>query len=113
VEASFASKLLHTIRPNDFPTWDEWIGKNATILDGFVDLSIPSSRKDKDEQCDEADKRYKDLTNWFKKYIDSVEGKMVLDLFDQYYPKFKDKLSPIKKIDLVLWQWHRERDKQT
>jgi hypothetical protein len=42
VEASFASKLLHTISP-DFPTWDTWIGK-------YTKIKIPTSGKGKKDQ---------------------------------------------------------------
>jgi hypothetical protein len=93
VEASFASKLLHTLRP-DFPTWDIWIGKCSGI-------KIPATGiKD---QFAVAVERYAKLTAWFDDYIRSKEGKIVLKLFNRYYPAFN--LTDAKKIDLVMWQW--------
>jgi hypothetical protein len=94
VEASFASKLLHTICPDDFPTWDKWIGK-------YTKIKIPSN-KDKQKQFNQAVERYINLTTWFKDYIISKQGETVLKLFNNYYPAFK--LTNTKKIDLVLWQ---------
>jgi hypothetical protein len=91
VEASFAAKLLHTLHP-DFPTWDRWIGK-------YTGIKIPGPGV---KQFAVAVEQYGKLTAWFDGYSRSKTGKVVLRLFDQYYPAFC--LTNTKKIDLVLWQ---------
>jgi hypothetical protein len=104
VEASFSSKLFHTLRPV-FPTWDHWIGKSAGI-------KIPGPGVK--DQFSVAVERYSKLTVWFDNYIRSKTGKAILRLFDQYYPFWSKPetsggftLTDTKKIDLVLWQWGR------
>jgi hypothetical protein len=106
VEASFASKLLHTIRP-EFPTWDTWIGKYTKIK-----IPRPGECEGEKDQFTLAVKRYDKLTAWFDEYIHSKQGKMVLKLFNQYYPAPAFKLTDTKKIDLVLWQWRHKGEKQ-
>jgi hypothetical protein len=92
MEASFAAKLLHTLRP-DFPTWDKWIGKHTGI-------KIPGSGVN--DQFTAAVEQYDKLTAWFNDCIQSKTGKAALRLFDRYYPAFS--LTATKKIDLLLWQ---------
>jgi hypothetical protein len=99
VEASFASKLLHTLRPG-FPTWDRWIGKHTGI-------KIPGPGVK--DQFTVAVERYDKLTAWFNNYIHSKTGKATLRLFNRYYPAFS--LTDTKKIDLVLWQMKLEKEK--
>jgi hypothetical protein len=101
VEASFSSKLLHTLLPEKYPTWDEFIGRNTKI-------TIPKAGTPK-EKFDKAVKGYEQLIQWFKSYRDSTNGKDMLALFEKYYPN--SGISDIKKIDLVLWQMDREKDK--
>jgi hypothetical protein len=92
VEASFATKLLHTLCPG-FPTWDQWIGKHTGIK-----IPGPGAK----DQFTAAVEQYDKLTAWFNNYIQSKTGKATLRLFNRYYPAFS--LTDTKKIDLVLWQ---------
>jgi hypothetical protein len=97
VEASFSSKLLHTINPH-FPAWDKWIGQATGI-------SIPPSKnKDKKEQFETAVKRYGLLTAWFKDYIAGEPGKQALCRFDEYFPRYQTRITAVKKVELILWQ---------
>jgi hypothetical protein len=94
VEASFSSKLLHTINPH-FPAWDKWIGRATGI-------SIPpSGTKD---QFETAVQRYGLLTAWFKDYIAGEPGKQALCRFDEYFPRYQRRITAVKKVELILWQ---------
>jgi hypothetical protein len=94
VEASFSAKLLHTIRPYDLPTWDDFIGKNTKV-------EIPKGGA-KEQRITATVEKYDELTKWFNDYRNSENGRKMLSLFDQSFPSFD--ISDIKKIDLVLWQ---------
>jgi hypothetical protein len=96
VEASFASKLLHTINHAKFPTWDRWIGKNTGII-------IPPTMAVKEKQKQKATEGYAELVQWFADYRQSENGKKMLAEFDKNFACFTG-ITDIKKIDLVLWQ---------
>jgi hypothetical protein len=97
VESSFSSKLLHTLLPETFPTWDRCIGANTDIvIPDAVELPDPQAR------IKTAVRRYDSLTVWFNKYKVSENGQDMLRRFDRRFPG--SSISDIKKIDLVLWQ---------
>jgi hypothetical protein len=92
IDASFSSKLLHTIQP-DKPTWDHWIGRNTGII------IPPFNSKDR---LNTAIIRYEKLIAYFNDYKSSEEGKILIQMFDLKFPN--SGITNTKKIDLVLWQ---------
>jgi hypothetical protein len=96
LEASFASKLLATIDPK-LPIWDKLVLKH-------FNLKPPSRilhREDRERQANDV---YERLKNKYKDLIDKDEGQKMIELFDHYFPKMKEKIKPIKKIDFIIWQ---------
>ena len=86
-EASFSSKLLHTIN-NDMPILDSIVLKNLNLYNEYK-----SRKSNKTEIYDKLNSTYKELS-YTHKYI-----------VDEFNRKFLDiKISDIKKIDFVLWQ---------
>ncbi len=92
-EPSFSSKLVATLNP-DQPVWDVNILKNTQI-------KMPSySSKKKFQQAKSA---YAAIQEWYKKFLVSKDGALILNLFDQQVPEHA-KITPLKKVDFVLWQ---------
>ena len=96
LEASFASKLLATINPK-LPIWDK------LVLDYFK-LEPPSRTLPPEERIKQANAVYEELRKKYKELIDKDEGQKMIELFNRYYPKIKEKIMPIKKIDFIIWQ---------
>jgi hypothetical protein len=96
LEASFASKLLHTINP-ELPIWDKY------VLDYFK-LKAPSRNMGEKERIKKANDVYEELKTKYKELQNKEEGKMMIEKFDGCYPEYKKDISPIKKIDFIIWQ---------
>ncbi|GHV23871.1 hypothetical protein FACS189494_12120 [Spirochaetia bacterium] len=94
LEASFSSKLLATINPN-LPVWDQF------ILNHF-NLEKPPTNLSNDTRIIQANNVYEAIIQKYKTFLASDESKTWIKLFDEYYPNCK--ITPIKKIDLILWQ---------
>ncbi len=93
VEASFASKLLATINP-DFPIWDSQVVRALGYkIDGETSF---------EERINEYIKTYAKLTEEVKTFIDSEQGQICIQLFDELFPNHKH-ISDLKKIDFYLW----------
>lgn len=93
MEISFCSKMLHTFDDCQ-PIWDSVV---ATEHFGF---KRPYSYcKNPIERCVS---RYADYTEAFTHYINSGEGRTLVDIFDNQYPNCG--ISDMKKIDFILWQ---------
>jgi len=100
VEFSFVSKLLATIDP-ELPIMDS----NVRSVLGF---NYPTGKN----KIEEAGVIYRELEEWYKKFIPSKEGVKWLKLFDKEYPCSKTKITSIKKIDFILWQLGAEINKE-
>ena len=91
-EASFASKLVASVNP-DLPVLDAFVLKN-------VGLRMPSrSHRDR---LGELGKVYAQVEDWYALALESAAGKAALAAFDTAYPD--SGATPLKKLDLVLWQ---------
>jgi hypothetical protein len=92
IEASFSSKLIATINPNQ-PIIDQYVLKN-------LNLKKPTysdrNRLIKTVQV------YADVCKGLNEIRESEEGKEIIRQFDEKYPNFS--ITDIKKIDLVFWQ---------
>ena len=92
LEASFSSKLVHTLDPEQ-PIWD------GNVTGRHFGYRLPAcNTKDREKKILERYGRYK---RDFLKYMASDEGKAVIRAFDEAFPKtgFTD----LKKVDFVLW----------
>lgn len=94
VEASFASKLLATIKPEQ-PIWDQYVLK-------FFGENPQLKSKDKDDRIEEAIEKYKILEEKFNEFKDSSDGKLCIDTFDKLAPHYTH-INKTKKIDFILW----------
>ncbi len=92
IEASFASKLVATLDPSK-PVVD-------SIVLGHFELRLPY-RKLPDRHA-KVVALYRQLCTNYAQLIDSPTGVLLTELFDLRYPG--NILTPLKKIDLVLWQ---------
>lgn len=91
-EASFSSKLLATIDPS-MPIWDIFVLEN---------LNLKRPAQYSKSRFDDTVKLYNKIVQWYDKIIISEEGRLMLEIFDNKYPK--SGISNVKKIDFILWQ---------
>jgi len=91
-EASFTSKLIATVDPTQ-PVIDSVVLKN-------LDLRLPSHGTEHrlDRLCDV----HRDLKGQLEAILKTEPGKYIVEQFRTLYPKAK--ITPIKMVDLVLWQ---------
>lgn len=93
LESSFSSKLVHTHNPN-LPIWDKFILKNIGIK---PPLSYSIDRINKTNAV------YERIKKWYSQYINSNEGHLIIDIFDDMVDD-SSSITNLKKIDFVLWQ---------
>ena len=93
VEASFVSKLLHTLN-NEMPIWDRFVLQN-------LDLKMPACQGEK--KIEYAVRIYQDIIVWYKKALSVAEVNQKLIEFDELFPEYKW-FSKTKKLDFLLWQ---------
>lgn len=96
VEASFASKMLATIIP-DNPIWDKRIAKA---------LGIKLINCNKEEKISTYVKIYDELREKVKEFINTKSGKECIRLFNKTFPNYTT-VSNFKKIDHYLWSLGR------
>lgn len=92
VEASFASKLLATINPA-LPVIDSVILKN-------LGMRLPSATEP--DRILKVCKIHKQLAECFQEFLNSDNGKYLVEAFKRKYPNAK--ITETKMLDLVLWQ---------
>lgn len=95
LEASFTSKMLHTINPK-MPIWDTEVLKKTKVI---APKYWSANRKETTVSC------YKHIQNWYAETLISPEGKSMLAIFDLKCG-FTD-ITDVKKIDFMLWQQNR------
>jgi len=93
VDASFSSKLLHTVNP-DMPIWDSHVLK-------ALGIEAPESYKDKEIQIGKSVETYDHLVRWYDERRHSGEAKRLAEAFDEAIPGAQ--ISETKKVDWVLW----------
>jgi hypothetical protein len=91
-EASFASKLLATIRP-DMPVIDSVVLRN-------VNLTLP--RYNVSDRAARLEHLHETLASWFKTFLATETGCYLVRRFREEYPDAH--ISKVKMLDLVLWQ---------
>jgi len=98
LEASFASKLLATIDLK-LPVWDTYI-----LFHFGLGNQKTSAKMEKQKRINHANTVYNKLQQGYKNFLTTEESKLWIKLFNEHYPQYKDKLTPIKKIDIILWR---------
>ncbi len=92
VEASFSSKLLHTIDATK-PIWDQYVLQN---------LGLVLTGKTQEEKLKNAIVLYKQIEKWYEDYLKTQEAQENIAVFDQMLPEYTW-VSDVKKIDCLLW----------
>lgn len=87
IELSFSSKMLATIQPNK-PIWDSHVSR-------FLDTRDP-------KDIAEAIKKYTDLENLYKSFLNTPDADNWIAAFDSAFPEYKW-ISKTKKIDFIIW----------
>ena len=93
VEASFTSKLLHTLN-NDMPIWDRFVLQN-------LGLKMPVCESEKKLKL--ASEIYNEIVKWYKSALSDEKINQKLLEFDEFFPEYKH-FSKTKKLDFFLWQ---------
>lgn len=93
VEASFSSKMLHTIN-SDMPIWDKFV---------LQKLKKKLTGKTKEEKLKNAIQIYEEITDWYKTYLKTQEATEYIKEIDSLFPMYCW-FSKTKKIDFLLWQ---------
>ncbi len=88
IEASFASKMLATLHPNQ-PIWDKYVIHN---------LELEVSEKSLDVAVDV----YEKMVEWYGQYIRSLNGQQCIKKFGEILPGYAW-ISDVKKVDYFLW----------
>ena len=97
VEASFVSKLLHTLN-NDMPIWDAFVLKNLEKKKPY------GTGEKKIEKCVSV---YDEIVAWYKIALASDEIERKIMEFDKAFPEYTG-FSKTKKLDFMLWQMRTE-----
>jgi len=92
-EPSFSSKLAATLDPNE-PIWDKHVLQNT----GQKAPHYSASNK-----MERAKTVFKKVRDWHTKHMESAEGKMMIEIFNNMV-KEHDRITNIKKVDFILWK---------
>jgi hypothetical protein len=92
-EPSFSSKLVATLNPEE-PIWDTFVLANTNTRAPLY------SDKNK---IGKAKIAYKAIQDWYREFLKSDEGKLVIGCFDSMV-SCCGKIADTKKVDFVLWQ---------
>ncbi|MGL5380095.1 hypothetical protein [Clostridium sp.] len=90
VHASFASKLLATVNP-ELPIIDKFI-RNHLELEAYFGVS----------NIDKIIEQYYEIVEIYRCFLNTNQSKEWIRLFDEKFPY--NNITPIKKIDFILWQ---------
>ena len=95
IEASFASKMLHTL-DNDSPIWDKKV-VDFLVKKGVIERPKPYG----DKRLKERIKTFQDIKEWYK---NKSNIQPLVDYFNQNYKTGRsDEISDEKKADFIIW----------
>ena len=95
VEASFASKLLHTL-DNGSPIWDKKV-VDFLVKKGVIERPKPYG----DKRLKERIKTFHEIKKWYK---NKSNIQPLVDYFNQNYKTGRsDEISDVKKADFIIW----------
>lgn len=98
LEVSFASKLISAVNPA-LPIWDQYVVRNL----GYEKEWERYRYKSPEERIMKAVEVYEGICGWYADFLSSGTGKNCIAEFNKALPKYKDKLTNVKKIDFLLW----------
>lgn len=98
IEVSFSSKLIAAADPTR-PILDS----NVLGKLGCVQEWNNVAKKTPAERIERAVQIYNCMDKAYDKFIASEEGRACIGKFDRILPRYKDKLSNVKKVDYILW----------
>lgn len=98
IEPSFSSKLVSAVNP-ELPIWDKYVLENLGLKMEWDNCQNQNS----EIRLKKAIEIYGKILLWYDEYIKSDSGKNCIEKFDEVLPKYKDKLTSVKKIDYLLW----------
>ena len=101
VTPSFASKLLSMVNP-DMPVLDSVVRKNLRELEN-LDIKLAWHSKP-EERIKRGIAAYEEIRKWYENHFKTGKAKEWIKLFDEEYRESKNKITDVKKIDLILWQ---------
>ena len=93
IEASFASKMLATLKP-EMPIWD-------SIVLSKLDLK-PCMSQDKEKRLQKTVEIYNSIVAWYDDFNRSPDAQRFVQEFDRAFPEFIS-FSKMKKIDFLIW----------
>ena len=95
-EVSYGSKLIATEDPN------------RPVIDFFVrkELDITPPDRNSDDFVDDWCSIYVEIEKIYGEVLAGNDGRDFVKQFDEVFPSLKD-LTPVKKIDILLWQGSR------
>ena len=88
VEASYSSKMLATIDPNQ-PIWDQYVLHN---------LGLVLTGKTQKEKLDNAILLYGEIDRWYREFLETDDGRECIRTFDRWLPSYSW-ITSVKKID--------------
>lgn len=98
IEVSFSSKLIAVVDPTR-PIWDSNVLGKLGCAQEWDDVA----KKTPAERIERAVQIYNCMDKAYDKFIASEEGRSCIGKFDRILPRYKDKLSNVKKVDYILW----------
>lgn len=98
IEVSFSSKLIAAADPTK-PIWDSNVLGKLGCVQEWKDVE----KKTPEERIQRAVQIYNCMNEAYDKFIASEEGRACIGKFDRILPRYKDKLSNVKKVDYILW----------
>ena len=91
IEASFASKMLSTLKP-EMPIWDSIVLSKLGLK--------PCQSQDKEKRLSKTVEIYNDIVTWYDAFNRSSEAQRFVESFDRAFPEFRY-FSKMKKIDFM------------
>lgn len=96
IDLSFASKMLHTLKPKKYPIYDSMVAK-------ALDLNkVKYSKQNVEKRIKDSVDLYNDLLDMYKK----KDVKHLASIFDKAFPR--EPISDIKKADFLIW-WYGKK----
>ena len=102
---SFTSKMLAAVNPN-LPIWDSFVLKNL----GLDKQWNRCNTADKETRIKEAVKIYDEIKRLYSEFLAGEEGQKCVQLFDETFPDYKNRITNVKKIDFWLWSKREEKE---
>ena len=104
IEASFASKMLHTVNP-DMPIWDSIVLSKLNLSEKVLPYKM--NRLTTEARLNKCEEVYNELKKWYE----TDEATTLEAQFDKEYPEHKEDIGRTKKIDFMLWGKEDEPEK--